>query len=238
MKRLKNLKLYMLATGLLSILFLNSCLKDEDTPYLPQATLRVVNAYTHSPALYYTADNNVMISPANPLLFKSYNAGLISLYTGNRRIRTMDISNNVVSDTVYNFRDSTYYSSFVYGDAENASHLITTDVPLSNLDSKSAIRFFHLAQNTAKVNVYLNNVETPLFLNRDFQKNVTTAEAVEYAKFIAQEGGKKNVIVKDAAGTTLIEREYDFLRGYHYSIILIGDKNNEDMPLYLGVVPQ
>lgn len=238
MKHLKNLKLYIFTTGILGMLLLNSCLKDDPNPYLPQATLRVVNAYTHSPALHYTADNNIMISPAAPLLFKSYNANFISLYTGNRRIKAIDNNYKVISDTVYNFRDSTYYSSFVYGDATKSSHLITTDIPLKNLDSKSGLRFFHLAQNTAKVNVYVNNMQTPLFLNRDFQKNATATEAVENAKFVAQDGGRKKLIVTNEAGTTILEREYDFLREQHYSIILIGDNNNANQPLYLGIVPQ
>jgi hypothetical protein len=50
--------------------------------------------------------------------------------------------------------------------------------------------------------------------------------------------GKHTIIVTDENDDTLFEREYTFETGIHYSLILIGDSNSTNTPLYLGVVPQ
>ncbi|WP_164122085.1 DUF4397 domain-containing protein [Sphingobacterium sp. xlx-130] len=231
-----TIKLFFIA--LLSVSVLSGCLKDnDDINNIPRATLTMVNAYTPSPYIMHMADNNNLQSAYNPLHYNTYGVPPTFLYTGNRKIKTISAENKTLIDTVYTFKDSSYYTSFVYGTAEKPKQIIAEDKEVENLGSKSALRFFHLANNTGKVNVYINSKETPIYSNRAIE-GVLTGENLAHATFVAQNSGKTNIIVTDESNNTLVERSVDLASGRYYSIILAGDKNSTERPLYLGVVAQ
>ncbi|WP_164108339.1 MULTISPECIES: DUF4397 domain-containing protein [Sphingobacterium] len=231
-----TIKLFFIA--LLSVSVLSGCLKDnDDINNIPRATLTMVNAYTPSPYIMHMADNNNLQSAYNPLQYNTYGVPPTFLYTGNRKIKTISAENKTLIDTVYTFKDSSYYTSFVYGTAEKPKQIIAEDKEVENLGSKSALRFFHLANNTGKVNVYINSKETPIYSNRAIE-GVLTGENLAHATFVAQNSGKTNIIVTDESNNTLVERSVDLASGRYYSIILAGDKNSTERPLYLGVVAQ
>ncbi|SKB59570.1 protein of unknown function [Sphingobacterium nematocida] len=232
----KTIKLFFIA--LLSVSVLSGCLKDnDDINNIPRATLTMVNAYTASPYILHMADNNYLQSPHNPLQYNTFGTPPSYLYTGNRKIKTISADSKTLIDTVYTFKDSSYYTSFVYGTLEKPKQIIAEDKEVENLGTKSALRFFHLANNTAKVNVYLNSKETPIYSNRAIE-DVLTGENLTHATFVAQNSGKTNIIVTDESNNTLIERSVDLAAGRYYSIILTGDKNSTEKPLYIGVVAQ
>lgn len=215
---------------------LSSCLKDNDEiANYPQAALTMVNAYTPSHHIYHRADNNSIQTNGNPIQYKAYTYAY--LFPGNRKLSTLDDANKTILDTTYSFKDSTYYTSFVYGNITKSRQLITQDKFIADLGTKTGLRFFHLANNQSKVNVYLGtNETTAIYPNRIFEGS----EAINNpnSTFTAQTSGKQKVTIKDENNTTLIDREYDFVAGKYYSIILIGDKNSTDTPLYLGIVNQ
>lgn len=232
----KTIKLFFIA--LLSVWVLSGCLKDnDDINNIPRATLTMINAYTASPSIIHMADNNNLQTPHNPLKYNTYGVPPAYLYTGNRNLKTISAENKTLIDTVYTFKDSSYYSSFVFGTLEKPKQIIAEDKSVENLGTKSAIRFFHLANNTAKVNVYLNSKDTPIYSGREIE-NVLTGQSLTHADFVAQNSGKNNIIVTDENNNTLIERSTDFVAGGYYSIILTGDKNSTETPLYIGVVRQ
>lgn len=232
----KTIKLFF--TALLSVSILSGCLKDnDDINNIPKAAFTMVNAYSPASSIVHLADNSYLVSPSAPLNYNQYTNYPKFLYTGNRKIKTISVDNKVLMDTVYTFRDSSYYTSFVFGTTDKPKQIIAEDIGVEDLNNKSALRFFHLANNTAKVNVYLNSKENPIYSNRTIE-DVLIGESIEHAKFIGQNSGTNNIIITDENGITLIERSFSFAQGKYYTIILTGDKNSQDKPLYIGIVEQ
>lgn len=220
--------------GLILMGSLASCLKDKDTIY-PQAFLTMVNGYVSTPSVMYSADNNNIHTNYNPLLYKGYN--FTYLFPGSRRIRIFSPTNTTLADDTYSFRDSTYYTSFVYGTAENVSHFIVEDKLIQNIHNRSAVRFYHLSPSEGSLNVYLDDTGNPLRENIHYATEAALAQS-DIAEFVAIESGTHTIIVQNDEHETLITREFKFEKGIHYSIILIGESNSETTPLYIGVVTQ
>jgi len=224
---------------LLTVLVATSCLKDDNTsPNVPKAALRMVNAYTNSDAIIFADEHNYITPPNSPLRYNEYTNALALFYPGNRRIKVFTYNNKLVSDTTVNLKDSTYYTSFVFGNTDKAKNLIATDNLIKDLGTKAAFRFLHLASNVGNVNVYLDNTTgTPIYSNRAQEEVSGTVENTHTA-FTPQVTGKHKVIITDAANTVLVEREYEFREKGYYSILLNGDKNSTTKPLYLGIIKQ
>ncbi|ERJ57537.1 DUF4397 domain-containing protein [Sphingobacterium paucimobilis] len=232
----QTIKLFFIA--LLSVSVLSGCLKDNDNINdLPRAFLLMVNAYTPSPSVIHVVDNNNLQSWHDPLKYSTYRPAPGYLYVGNRKIKTISPENKVLIDTVYTFKDKSTYTSFVFGTAEQPKQIITDDKAIENLGDKAALRFFHLANNTPKVNVYLDSKETPIYSNREIESELT-GENAKHANFTAQKSGKINIIITDENNNTLIEKSKDLVAGRYYSIILTGDKNSTEKPLYIGLIEQ
>jgi len=231
-------KLFGLFMGALVLATLGSCMKDNDYEEVPVAVVTMVNGFVSSNGVRYAADNNY-IQPQgyNPLFYQEY--GYFRLFPGSRRIRVYNDTNEVLTDDSYTFKENTYYTSFIYGWQDDIQHLLTEDKLLDNLGDKSAFRFLHLSPSEGLVNVYLNNTETPLYTDRAYEGNDEEAaeEENENITFVPQNSGKHTLIVTNADGETLKEREYTFEAGRHYTLILIGD-GSMARPLYLGIVPQ
>ncbi len=232
----QTIKLFFIA--LLSVSVLSGCLKDNDNINdLPRAFLLMVNAYTPSPSVIHAVDNNNLQSWYDPLKYSTYRPAPGYLYVGNRKIKTILPENKVLIDTVYTFKDKSTYTSFVFGTSEQPKQIITDDKAIENLGNKAAVRFFHLANNTPKVNVYLDTKESPIFSNREIEGELS-GENAKHADFTAQKSGKINIIITDENNNTLIEKSKDLIAGKYYSIILTGDKNSTEKPLYIGFVEQ
>lgn len=232
-------------TAILSFLLLSftiflttSCFKDDDTvPIIPKAGLRMVNAFTDAPSIYFTVDGQYLTNPYLPINYREYTQNLVFLYPGNRALKVFNNGNNLISDTTLNLRDSVYYTSFIFGTSTNTFNLITEDKSISNLSDKSAVRFLHLANNLANVNVYLDNIGNDLYTDRA-PETISTQNVANIEVFSQQDPGNRKIIITDLNDVVLIEREYRFVKEGYYSIILIGDHNSTDTPLYLGVVQQ
>lgn len=223
---------------LLTVFVATSCLKDDNTnPNVPVAALRMVNAYTHSDAIVFTDEHNYITPPNSPLGYNEYTRTLALFYPGNRRIKVYAYNNKLISDTTVTLKDSTYYTSFVFGDTDKAKNLIATDNSIADLGTKAAFRFLHLASNIGNVNVYINSTNNPIYSNRA-PEVVTGTAANQNTVFAPQASGKQNVIITDTNNNILIQREYDFSQKGYYSILLSGDKKSTTKPLYLGIIKQ
>lgn len=219
----------------ITTLMATSCLKDNETaPYIPRAALKMVNAYSNAQSLVF-ADENNYLTPI-PIKYSEYMLDPALLYPGNRRIKVYSNENKMISDTTLNLKDSTYYTSFIFGNTEKAKNLITKEIALANIDGNSAIRFLHLASNLGPVAVHFNTLDNVVYSNRALES--TTLVDNPSTLYKAQTSGKQKIIITDATNNVLIEREYEFLKSRYYSIILIGDKNSTATPLYLGIVQQ
>lgn len=214
-----------------------SCLKDNDaSPNLPKTALRLVNAYSYAESIVFADENNYITPPAVPLRYSEYTRDLAVLYPGNKRIKVYDNMNKLVSDTTLNLKDSSYYTSFVFGNTEKAKNLIAKDIALNNLGNNAGIRFLHLANNIGNVSVHFNTITNTIYPNR--APELLSAAENPNTLFTAETSGKQKIIITDANANILVEREHEFIKSHYYSIILIGDKNSTSKPLYLGIIQQ
>lgn len=231
---MKLLNFKFLVTIVFGTVLMSSCLKDKDYEPVPHAVLTMINGYTENIGLAYYADNNRIPIPFGFLQYKGIER-YRNLFVGNRRIRIIDEMQKTIIDTNYTFKDGTSYTSFVFGDAAATKHIITEDQSVDDLGNNTAVRFLHLSNIADEVSVYIGSDSEPVFIDRVTE---SATSPVENHLFIANASGKQNIVVKNAAGTPLIEREYDFKPGRYVSITLIGEPSNTDTPLYLGIAEQ
>lgn len=229
--RLFNFILLALATCLLS-----SCLKDKDYQRIPAGLLTMVNGYTDANAVVYYADGGSLQNPYYPLNFKSYSQ--VGLFTGARKIAISTEYNKVMIDTTVTIKDSTFYTSFVYGNKSKPAQVMTTDrINKDVKNTESGLRFFNFAEGTDQVTLQIGDQNSPIEWTNRAQETQNSATA--HQGFIAQKSGTFSAIVKDKSGKTVASRQDLKLdQNYYYSLILIGKLNDDKNPPYLGLVAQ
>lgn len=223
---------------LITVFIISSCSKDDDNIYVPKAALRLVNAYPNADAIVFTNGYDYITPPYSPLIYKSYLDNLALFYPGNRLIKVFKAGGQLIAENTIELKDSTYYTSFVYGNTDEANNLFTKDTPIKDLaNTKSGVRFLNLASNQNEVNVYLKTLDNPIFENRatETTSGLTTSPN---ADFTIQDSGNQKVIITDLSNNVLAEKEFNFNGSRHYTILLIGDKNSTTTPLYLGIIKQ
>jgi hypothetical protein len=233
---MKNYRLFNFIAIALAALFLTSCLKDNDDQPIPAALLTMVNGYTDANAVIYFADGGPLQNPNYPLGFKSY--AQIGLFTGARRIAVSAEYNTKLTDTTVTIKDSTIYTSFLFGTKSKPVQVITTDRINKDIkNTESGLRFFNLAEGTDLVSLKIGDQTSPSEWTNRAQETQNSASA--HQGFIAQKSGTFTVTARDKAGKTIATRsDIKLVAGYYYSLILIGKANDEKKPLYIGLVAQ
>lgn len=233
---MKNYRLFNFIAIIATTFFLSSCLKDNDDQRIPGALFTMVNGYNDANAVVYYADGGSLQNPYYPLEFKSY--AQVGLFTGARKIAISAEYNEVLLDTTVTVKDSTIYTSFVYGTKTKPVQVITTDRINKDIkESESGLRFFNFAEGTDQVTLKIADQPSPEEWKDRAQETQNSATAHE--GFIAQKSGTYTVTAKDKAGKTIASRSgIKLAEGYYYSLILIGKPNDEKRPLYLGLVAQ
>jgi hypothetical protein len=210
------IKLLFLAVA--STLMMTSCLKDDlNSPNVPQAGFTMINVHTASSHIIHKADNNFIQTMNNPLVFKGIN--FVYLYPGNRKIQTIDASNEILIDSTYAIKDSILYTSFVFTKADNkiGQHVVQ-DTLLNNLATNSAFRFLNLANDNIDVDLYIN--DTKVIDDSSYDGNTLVRN---HYKFLTQSSGAKKIIIKNNANDILAEKDVNMVAGMHYSFVLIKD---------------
>ena len=141
-------------------------------------------------------------------------------------------------DTTITIKDSTIYTSFVYGSKSKPVQVITTDRINKDIkDTESGVRFFNLAEGTDQVTLQIGDQASPTeWSNRGKE---TQSSATAHQGFIAQKSGTYTIVAKDKAGKTIASRkDVKLAENYYYSLILIGKANDQKTPLYIGLVAQ
>jgi len=233
---MKNYRLFNFIAIALAAFFLTSCLKDNDDQPIPAALLTMVNGYTDANAVIYFADGGPLQNPNYPLGFKSY--AQIGLFTGARRIAVSAEYNTKLTDTTVTIKDSTIYTSFLFGTKAKPVQVITTDRINKDIkNTESGLRFFNLAEGTDLVTLKIGDQTSPSEWTNRAQETQNSASA--HQGFIAQKSGTFTVTARDKAGKTIATRsDIKLVEGYYYSLILIGKANDEKKPLYIGLVAQ
>lgn len=230
---MKTLPLKLFLCSLIGLLTFGSCLKDnDDYQYIPAGFMIHVNAFPEDNSLHYYIDGRGINNNMPPIAFKSYAS--TNLFTGQRNYKVASLGlNKTLVDSTITVKDSTAYTSFVFGTKEKPEFGITTDKGIKDLGDKSGIRYFNLANGVEGTNLYIGTAETPLYSNRVKE---TGATIVQYQAFQANASGSLPLVIKDNAGKELAKRDYNFVKGQYYTIILTGIKDNAQAPLYIGVV--
>jgi len=213
---------------------LAGCLKDgDDTPPIPAGVVTFVNAFSDAAAVSYRIDGQTLGSNGGSSFdFKTFSVG--RLRAGNRRLEifAQNRSNGLLDSTIV-VKDSTGYSTFIYGTAAAPRFAMVQDETIENLGEKTGLRFLHLANGVAEVSVFLGDEGTASFAGRPLE---TGASAEANRTFTAKESGSFALFAKDADGKELAKRNYEFLKGHYYTIMLIGTDGHSERPLYLGVI--
>lgn len=234
---MKNYRLFNFIAIALATFLLSSCLKDNDDQRIPAAFFTMVNGYSDANAVVYYADGGPLQNLNYPLEFKSYTP-IVGLFTGARKIAVSAEYNTVLVDTTVTIKDSTIYTSFIYGNKSKPVQVITTDKINKEIkNTESGLRFFNFAEGTDQVTLQIASQTSPTeWTNRAKE---TQNSATAHQGFIAQKSGTYTVIAKDKAGKTIATRkDIKLAENYYYSLILIGKATDEKNPLYLGLVAQ
>jgi len=188
---MKNYRLFNFIAIALAAFFLTSCLKDNDDQPIPAALLTMVNGYTDANAVIYFADGGPLQNPNYPLGFKSY--AQIGLFTGARRIAVSAEYNTKLTDTTVTIKDSTIYTSFLFGTKAKPVQVITTDRINKDIkNTESGLRFFNLAEGTDLVTLKIGDQASPSEWTNRAQETQNSASA--HQGFIAQKSGTFTVI--------------------------------------------
>lgn len=231
---MKKLSIQLLSCLLLGIVTLSSCLKDNNDYVAPPAGyMTFINAFPESAGLHFQIDSRMLNNGYRPVAFREYSVA--ALYAGSRNIRVFPAEENkTLIDSTIAVRDSIAYSSYVYGTKSAPKFAMTQDRSIDNLDDNVAFRFLNFANGVGNVNLFLGNESTASFANRPVE---TGASAVANQIFVAKEIGNVSITATDASGTEIATREsYSFKKGYYYTLILIGTKDDSTTPLYIGVI--
>ncbi len=232
----KYLRLLSLITVVTAGIFVTSCSKDKDDHQpVPAALFTMVNGYSGAKAVLYYADRNILQNPNFPLLYKSQSK--VHLYPGSRKITITAGEGNLIDSTIV-VKDSTIYSSFLYGSKLKPVQAITTDrVNKEIKKTESGLRFFNFSEGSDQVTLHIGDQAAPAAWTdraKETQQSVTANEG-----FIAQKSGTFTVVAKNKAGKTLATREQIKLaENHYYSFILVGDPAQDSQSVYLGLVAQ
>lgn len=234
-----------LSLGLASVLLLNSCLKEEDTDLIPVAGLLTVNAYSHSDAVIFFAENKRLF-PEEGLKFKEFSrpirGGYFGIFAGTRRIRVSPLwdynEGSILADTSVVIRENVTYTSLIYGKKENASLAIVEDNEIPNIGEDIAgIRFFNLAQGAGIVSLKIEGQDgyESWASNRDED---TPKSMRKFQDFEEAKSGKYTLTVQNSDGEALAIREDVEFRSQHYlTVFLMNNTEGSENPFYLGVIP-
>jgi len=231
---MKNYRLFNFIAIAVATFLLSSCLKDNDDQRIPRAIFTMVNGYADANAVIYYADGGSLQNPYYPLDFKSYSQ--VGLFTGARKIAISSEYNSVLLDTTITIKDSTIYTSFVYGSKSKPVQVITTDRINKDIkDTESGVRFFNLAEGTDQVTLQIGDQASPAEWSNRSKETQTSATA--HQGFIAQKSGTYTLTVKDKTGKSIATRkDVKLMENHYYTLILIGKANDQKTPLYIGVV--
>ncbi|MEN5234259.1 hypothetical protein [Sphingobacterium faecium] len=232
----KYVRLLSLITVFTVGLFVASCSKDKDDHQpIPAALFTMINGYSGAKAVIYYADGNILQNPNFPLLYKSQSK--VGLFPGSRKITITSRDGNLIDSTIV-VKDSTIYSSFLYGSKLKPAQAITTDrVNKEIKKTESGLRFFNFYEGSDQVTLHIGDQAAPAAWTdraKETQQSVTAHES-----FIAQKSGTFTVVAKNKAGKTLASREnIKLAENHYYSFILIGDPAQDSQSVYLGLVEQ
>ena len=206
---------------------------DDDYTYYPYAAVQFVNAYTGSDVLGISIGGNpVRMEYGKYLQYSPIAIGSYNLTAG------LPNTSSPIVDSTITLKDSTSYTSVIYGTEGKATSILVEDKQPSDYDQgKSYIRFFNVADATGPLNVKLISNAEPLSVFSDRPLD-NQSSATQNQDFKPVSTGIYTIQFTDASGNTLAEREetVELKAGGYYTIIARGVKDDTETPLKVGFI--
>ncbi len=238
MKKMKKKSLLYITFSVCAVLTI-SCLRDGDVEPIPSAGLTMINSFIESESVLYEMDGRPVQQEFYPLDYRSY--GFVNLFVGSSRRLDVYASRDLIRlvDTTFAVQDSVFYSSIVYGTADNPLHFITEDrVPEETADpaAVAGVRFFNLANTPHQVTLRIGEIEPiPEFQDRPTE---TPQSGKDGEAFIVTQTGTYELSIADEDGEILVTRGGVALEeGSYTTIFLTGAESLADS-YYIGALRQ
>ncbi|XOV94619.1 MAG: DUF4397 domain-containing protein [Bacteroidota bacterium] len=198
------------------ILFLTSCVDDQDVPEPIEHAH--VSIYHGSPDL---EGINIRVSTGQinetPFEYDDY-FPYLNFFPGERYMKFIESDLDVVTliDTTFTFEIDHNYSVFVANTASNLEAVLIEDIFPASIAGKAMVRFIHMSPDAPAVNVLAN--EDELFGTTIF---------TEGSEFLPIDAGRTTFeFIEEALFNTVIQLpEVQLTSGGYYNIILSGFDN-------------
>lgn len=216
MKRIANVRMValLISATLIIGLILISCLKSDNEDNNTQvAGLMAFNLAPDQAFTGFALSGNSIT--ANPLAFKSYTGGYLSVYPGQRSVEAFNFNSGAtLAATTFNFEPQRYYSLFLVGTGSSYENLIVKD----DFDS--------LASATQAFIRYINAIpdsSTPTVTIASSGTNVVNDNAVykSISAFTAIDPGEITIHITNG-GTIEAERTITLEAQKVYTVLLAG----------------
>ena len=153
------------------VIFLSSCLKNNDDFTPTTSYFSIVNGYSGLNSLDFYLDG--LKANTQPLLYKQ-STEYLQVYSGGRRLTiTKGGTTDILSDGGIQLANDKYYSVFLYRknatDTSGISGLGAVDDLSAPSASKAKIRLANLTPGDVKIDVYIKGTADTLFGNRAFK---------------------------------------------------------------------
>lgn len=198
-----------------SLVFLGSCINDDETEPLPQEPLTYVSIYHLSPN---TSPLNILVDNSRinsfPFEYEDY-SGYLRFYAGENAFKfTPSNASNTVADTTIKMGQDSLYSIFIVADSNKVETLVTLD-KIKLQDSENAlIRTLHASPDTPEVKIVFTNGTIP-------DKTMVYSTVSDFTEVST---GKFSFEVQNAATEEVLATvtNVDFLSQRVYTIVLKG----------------
>jgi hypothetical protein len=199
------------------VLFMASCLDDDNDPQnqpMPVAYVSIYHASPNAPELDVFVDGRAV----NRLDFTDY-TGYLNFYTGTRNFKVNPFNaSNALVDTTITFADGAFYSMFIVNNLSNVEALTVRDSASAPSTGKAKIRFINLSPDASALDVISNEGGAPMFEAQEFK---------QASDFVEVDAANSSFVIKPAGQSEeLVEVSDTELRpGRFYTIIARGFAN-------------
>ena len=224
MRLIRNMKnwnaTYLFPIGsILGLLFLTSCLDNDEEPVPVVTDVSYVSIYHGSPdtdGLDIVVGTTGQIN-ALPFEYEDY-SNYLNFYSGNRNLRFTDANNEVatVLDTILSFETGETYSLFIADSLRSIEMIQVRDSFPSVSDGETMVRFAHLSPDAPPIDIYVDN--THIIGDRSFK---------DVSDFIPV-GSERTTFEIKAAGTDevlLTIPEVELRNEEYYTLVINGFVN-------------
>jgi hypothetical protein len=151
------------------VLFMASCMDDDDNPQngaIPVSYVSIYHASPNAPELDVIVDDRQV----NRLDFTDY-TGYLNFYTGARhfKINPFNATNSLI-DTTITLVDGAFYSVFIVNDLPNVEALTVRDSASAPSDGKAKVRFINLSPDAGSLEIASDDGGSSLFGPREFKQ--------------------------------------------------------------------